>query len=96
MFAFYGHLFLRACFHTTDNLCIYLERFGDGNQRTMVGVGAVGQPRDEDPRACAILFNTENGKLNLLRVKYNITAAQQRIIENGLPTFLAERLAKGI
>ncbi len=64
--------------------------------RTMVGVGAVGQPRDEDPRACAVLFNTENGKLNLLRVKYNITAAQQRILDNSLPSFLAERLSKGV
>ncbi len=68
----------------------------DRRMRTMVGVGAVGQPRDEDPRACAVLFNTDNGKLNLLRVRYNITGAQQRIIDNGLPTFLAERLAKGI
>ena len=68
----------------------------DRKKRTMVGVGAVGQPRDEDPRACAVLFNTETGKINLLRVKYNITAAQQRIIDKGLPTFLAERLSKGI
>ena len=63
--------------------------------RTMVGVGAVGQPRDEDPRACSVLYNDETDDLTILRVKYDIAAAQRRILENGLPPMLATRLSSG-
>ena len=63
--------------------------------RTMIGVGAVGQPRDEDPRACSILYNDETDDVTMLRVKYDIAAAQRRILDNGLPPVLASRLNSG-
>ena len=66
----------------------------EGN--VMVGVGAVGQPRDEDNRACTVLFNTNTRKVTLLRIKYDIAAAQQAIVDKKLPVFLADRLLKGI
>ena len=62
---------------------------------TMVGVGAVGQPRDEDPRACSILYDNETDYVTMLRVKYDIAAAQKRIVDHGLPAFLAARLSNG-
>ena len=61
----------------------------------MVGIGSVGQPRDEDPRACAILFNTENLSITMLRVRYDVEAAQKRILDNGLPRCLARRISLG-
>ncbi|MBR0457899.1 MAG: metallophosphoesterase family protein [Victivallales bacterium] len=61
----------------------------------MVGIGSVGQPRDEDPRACAILFNTVTLAVTLLRVRYDVKSAQQRILDNGLPRCLARRIEQG-
>ena len=65
----------------------------EGN--VMVGVGAVGQPRDDDSRACAILYDTDEHSVTMLRVKYDIHSAQQRIWDNHLPDILATRLALG-
>lgn len=62
---------------------------------TMIGVGAVGQPRDDDSRACAVLYDTDARSVTMLRVKYDIHRAQQRIRDAGLPDILAERLALG-
>lgn len=61
----------------------------------MVGVGAVGQPRDGDPRACAIVYNTADGLVRIQRVNYDIGRAQKRILDAGLPHSLAFRLAAG-
>ena len=61
----------------------------------MVGVGAVGQPRDGDPRACAIVYNTADGLVRIQRVNYDIGRAQKRILDAGLPHSLAFCLAAG-
>lgn len=61
----------------------------------MVGVGAVGQPRDHDPRASAMLYDTNKRSITILRVKYDVAAAQNRIREAGLPESLASRLEWG-
>lgn len=65
------------------------------NTNIMIGVGAVGQPRDDDPRACSILYNDVADSATILRVKYDIRAAQKRILDNGLPPSLAKRLETG-
>jgi diadenosine tetraphosphatase ApaH/serine/threonine PP2A family protein phosphatase len=65
------------------------------NVSVMVGVGAVGQPRDQDPRACAMLYDTVKRSVSILRVKYDVPAAQKRIREAGLPESLAIRLEWG-
>jgi diadenosine tetraphosphatase ApaH/serine/threonine PP2A family protein phosphatase len=63
--------------------------------RMLVNVGSVGQPRDGDPRAAFGVLDESNGTIELRRVPYNIEAAQRRIIDAGLPVFLAERLERG-
>ena len=60
-----------------------------------IGVGAVGQPRDDDPRACAMLYDTVERSVTMLRVQYDIKKAQQRIFDNNLPSSLATRIALG-
>jgi len=62
----------------------------------MVGVGAVGQPRDEDPRACAVLYDMEHGCVSVIRQPYDVKSARERIIQAGLPEFLGNRLVLGI
>jgi diadenosine tetraphosphatase ApaH/serine/threonine PP2A family protein phosphatase len=61
----------------------------------LINVGAVGQPRDRDPRAAYGLLDLERGVIELRRVAYDIAAAQRSIREAGLPDWLADRLADG-
>ncbi|RLF88028.1 metallophosphoesterase [Thermococci archaeon] len=62
--------------------------------RRIINPGAVGQPRDGDWRASyAILY--EDGKVEFYRVEYDVETAASKIIEAGLPVFLAERLFEG-
>ncbi len=66
------------------------------SERLLVNVGSVGQPRDEDPRAAYVLFDSEEMSLQLVRVSYDIEAVQERIRQKGLPHVLAERLKYGL
>ena len=61
----------------------------------LVNCGAVGQPRDGDPRAASGLLDTETRMLTIRRVAYDVARAQAKIVEAGLPRVLAERLALG-
>jgi diadenosine tetraphosphatase ApaH/serine/threonine PP2A family protein phosphatase len=60
-----------------------------------VNCGAVGQPRDGDPRAAFALLDTMARTLTIVRVPYDVASAQIRIINAGLPEVLAHRLAIG-
>jgi diadenosine tetraphosphatase ApaH/serine/threonine PP2A family protein phosphatase len=57
--------------------------------------GAVGQPRDGNPAAAFVTFDTASREITYCRVPYDIDAAAQRIRDNGLPGWLADRLAMG-
>jgi predicted phosphodiesterase len=63
--------------------------------RWMVNPGGVGQPRDGDPRASYLLFDTETRALRLRRVAYPLERTQEKILDAGLPPRLAARLAYG-
>ncbi len=63
--------------------------------RYIVNVGSVGQPRDGDPRACFAMLDMETGVLKFRRVEYSIEKVQRKIVEVGLPEFLAIRLSFG-
>jgi diadenosine tetraphosphatase ApaH/serine/threonine PP2A family protein phosphatase len=64
-------------------------------RRYIVNVGSVGQPRDRDPRATWALWDVEAGRVELRRVPYDVDGARRKIVEAGLPQFLADRLAAG-
>jgi diadenosine tetraphosphatase ApaH/serine/threonine PP2A family protein phosphatase len=61
----------------------------------LVNCGAVGQPRDGDPRAAFGQLDTERAVLTMRRVAYDVGAAQAKILSAGLPEVLARRLALG-
>jgi diadenosine tetraphosphatase ApaH/serine/threonine PP2A family protein phosphatase len=67
----------------------------ENNNRYLINVGSVGQPRDGNPRACVALFDTKTNKFNFTRLDYDIDSAQKKILSAGLPPFLAYRLAQG-
>ena len=63
--------------------------------RYIINVGSIGQPRDGDWRACLIVYDDENQTIEYKRLEYDIDTAQSKIIQAGLPAFLAERLRYG-
>jgi diadenosine tetraphosphatase ApaH/serine/threonine PP2A family protein phosphatase len=67
----------------------------DGGSRFLVNCGAVGQPRDGDPRAAFGILDSSARTLSLARVEYDVSAAQAKIVAAGLPDVLAQRLALG-
>jgi predicted phosphodiesterase len=61
----------------------------------MINPGSVGQPRDGDPRAAYVLYNTEERFVIFYRIAYDVGKAQEKIRRAGLPPILADRLAAG-
>lgn len=61
----------------------------------IVNVGAVGQPRDGDPRAAYGIVDADTNVIEFRRVEYDIKTAQERILAAGLPERLATRLDRG-
>jgi diadenosine tetraphosphatase ApaH/serine/threonine PP2A family protein phosphatase len=67
----------------------------DEDAKYLVNCGAVGQPRDGDPRASFGILESASRTLSIVRVAYDVGAAQAKIIAAGLPEVLAQRLAVG-
>jgi len=67
----------------------------DDAAKYLVNCGAVGQPRDGDPRAAFGMLDTNSRTLTVMRVPYDVATAQAKIIAAGLPEVLAQRLAIG-
>jgi len=66
-----------------------------GKDRFIINPGAVGQPRDSDPRASYAIYDSEARIIRLYRISYNINMTQRRMKEYKLPTSLASRLSYG-
>jgi len=62
----------------------------------VVNCGAIGQPRDYNPKASFALFDIEKFEVKIFRVDYDINTAAKKIIKANLPSFLAQRLYSGI
>ena len=61
-----------------------------------INVGSVGQPRDGNPTACYVVFDSETKHVYFRRVPYNTEAASKKITEAKLPDELAQRVLKGV
>jgi diadenosine tetraphosphatase ApaH/serine/threonine PP2A family protein phosphatase len=61
----------------------------------LVNPGAVGQPRDGDPRAAYGVLDDDTREVTMFRVPYAVDKAQERILAAGLPASLATRLGFG-
>lgn len=65
------------------------------NGRFIVNVGSVGQPRDGNPKLCLTIYDDEKNTIDYVRLEYDVKKTYKKIVEAGLPIFLAERLLKG-
>lgn len=82
---------LESCWVNTAGLQLDIE----SPARYLINPGSVGQPRDGDPRAAFMTYDGEVGRATWERVSYAVSAAQQKILDAGLPAPLAQRLARG-
>jgi predicted phosphodiesterase len=64
-------------------------------KKYFVNVGSVGQPRDGNPKAAYVIYDLDEGTIELRRLDYDIEKAQKKILAAGLPQRLADRLALG-
>ena len=62
--------------------------------RYIVNAGAVGQPRDGDPRAKFCVYDPASRELTVRFVSYDAKAAAGKILAAGQPRVFAERLAQ--
>lgn len=63
--------------------------------RYLINVGSVGQPRDRNPAAAFGILDTAKKEYTLRRAPYEVGKTQKKIRAQGLPSFLADRLAAG-
>jgi diadenosine tetraphosphatase ApaH/serine/threonine PP2A family protein phosphatase len=95
---FIGHSHYPGTFERFDGRVKYsrsAEVRLEAGRRYLVNVGAVGQPRDSDPRAAYVLYDEHERWVRHIRLEYDVAAAMKRILDAGLPRFLAERLQWG-
>jgi len=95
-----GHTHAPALFREQEGSCVpvsFSPAIGLvlGSSRMIINPGAVGQPRDGDPRAAYALYDTEGRIMRLHRVEYDITAVQRKMMKAGLPVGLSSRLEAG-
>ena len=98
---FVGHSHFQAIFQfnaKTDDLSIEVPRQAEPYElkcRAILNPGSVGQPRDRDPRAAYAIFSPDMHTWEPRRVEYDIKSVQKMILDAGLPSRHAERLAGG-
>jgi diadenosine tetraphosphatase ApaH/serine/threonine PP2A family protein phosphatase len=95
-----GHTHVPHLFHqlpgqpVEDFIPVPNRRIPLSSARRYLGVlGAVGQPRDRDPRACWGLLESDG--LTFCRVGYDVEETQRKIKAAGLPEWLGDRLELG-
>ena len=94
---FFGHTHVPVAF-IRDSVVrggTYSKFKVEPGRKYFVNVGAVGQPRDGNPKAGYVVYDMDEGTIELRRLDYEIEKAQKKILEAGLPARLAERLALG-
>ena len=94
---FFGHTHVPVAF-MRDTLVrggTYSKFKVDPSKKYFINVGAVGQPRDNNPKAAYVIYDMDAATIELRRLEYDIAATQKKILEAGLPERLAERLAYG-
>jgi len=94
---FQGHTHVPGVF--TQNLNFFSpEEIGYStvlsDEKAMMNVGSVGQPRDGDPRACYVII--DNDLVRYRRVEYPVEKTRQKIYDTPeLDNFLGDRLLDG-
>ena len=95
---FIGHSHMPAAFLRSDegiSVVSETEFTVPPDDKALVNVGSVGQPRDGNPDAAYAIYDAESGKVAFRRVRYDIDEAARKILAAGLPALNAYRLYLG-
>ena len=98
-YCFQGHTHIPAVFtesreFITPEECNYEYHLGE--EKVMINVGSVGQPRDNDPRACYVILDREAKIVAFRRVEYDIDRTSKKIYDvPELDNMLGDRLKTG-
>jgi predicted phosphodiesterase len=101
---FIGHSHIAGYFsfyHKNEALQYFIASYGVDifirhDHSYIINCGSVGQPRDGNPRASFVIFDTAKFVVHIKRIDYPVHKTQEKINRANLPQFLAERLALGI
>lgn len=97
--AFHGHTHVPVlCMHSrgsTPKVIHFQNLILPPHSKCLLNVGSVGQPRDRDPRASYVIFDSKTREVSLQKVSYDIEAAADAIRQAGLPERFATRLQEG-
>jgi predicted phosphodiesterase len=100
---FFGHTHFPFVYTEKDHLVDGTFLTGNSNEikiekgvKYLINPGAVGQPRDRNPLAACAIYDSKARKVKFFRMQYDIEEAQRKILKEGLPSPLAERLSLGI
>jgi len=96
---FIGHSHVPLIYVKTDDNKV-IEKKKDyltieSNERYLINIGSVGQPRDNNPDAAYAILDTDKKEYQLVRLPYDYEETQQKMLEQKLPSFLIERLRNG-
>ncbi len=96
-YAFQGHTHVPGVF-TEDMRFLSPEEINHelvlGDEKVMINVGSVGQPRDGDPRACYVVL--DDGIVRFRRISYDFEETIRKIYQvPDLDRFLGDRLREG-
>ncbi len=100
---FVGHTHIPFYMKGTEKDCsIYVSTSADATvhldskMRYIINPGAVGKPRDRDPRSAFGIWNTQENTFRFLRQEYDLKKTQQKMEKAHLPAFLIDTLTLGL
>ena len=94
---FFGHTHVPVAFIRDSKVHggTYSKFKVDPGKKYFVNVGSIGQPRDGDWRCGYVIYDMDEGTIELRRLEYDKETTKQKILDAGLPARLAERLDYG-
>jgi predicted phosphodiesterase len=101
-FCLLGHTHVPAAFSYDEGGACSFRQFSTEQEltpnkaRMIINPGAVGQPRDGDPRASYAIYDSDKKLFWLYRVDYDVTITQAKMVEQKLPMRLVARLSHGV
>jgi predicted phosphodiesterase len=88
---FIGHTHIPAIFSMNGHASVITK-----NERYLVNVGSVGQPRDWNAQASFGIFDTDRWTYKNIRAPYDVETAMKKIVHTALPAKLGQRLLMGV
>jgi len=99
---FFGHTHFPVIYYQRNNKVNAIPLVSnkkiklDPNTKYLINPGSIGQPRDKNPQASFIIYDSDKREITFSRYEYNIKKAQKKIRAAGLPELLASRLESGV